>query len=43
MPSFGEGGNFRGEPFGVVGVGIEVVADPFREFGVALVLGILDA
>src|SRR4029077_11280917 len=41
-PSFGEGGNFRGEPFSVVGVGIEVVADPFREFGVAFVLGILD-
>jgi hypothetical protein len=41
-PSFGEGGNFRGEPFGVVGVGIEVVADPFSEFGVAFVLGILD-
>src|SRR4249920_164102 len=31
-----------GSPFGVVGVGIEVVADPFREFGVAFVLGILD-
>ena len=41
-PSFGEGGNFRGEPFSVIGVGIKVVDDPFREFGVAFVLGILD-
>ena len=32
----------RGEPFSVIGVGIKVVDDPFREFGVAFVLGILD-
>jgi hypothetical protein len=31
-PFFSEGGNFGGEPLGVVGIGIEVVADPLWEF-----------
>jgi hypothetical protein len=33
----GESINFRGEPLGVICVGIEVAADPTREFDVAFV------
>lgn len=42
MTIFWRGLNFRGEPLGLVGVRIEVVADPFGEFGVAFVGGALD-
>jgi hypothetical protein len=31
-----------GKPRGLVGIGIEVLADPFCEFGVALVPGICE-
>ncbi len=39
-PFPGECINFRGEPLGLVGVGIEVVTDPLCKLGVALVLWI---
>jgi len=38
-PLFGKRFDFSREPIGLVGFGIEVVADPFVEFGAALVLG----
>ena len=41
-PGFGESGDLCDEGFGVVGFGIEVVADPFCQLGVAFVLGICD-
>ena len=42
-PFFGESVNLRGEPRGLVCVRIEVVTDPFGEFGVPFVLRVLDS
>jgi hypothetical protein len=39
---FGESIDFSDEPFGLVCVGIEVVADPFGKFGVAFARRVLD-
>ena len=41
-PAFGEGGDFRCERLGLVGIGIEVIANPFRELGMSRVSGVLD-
>jgi hypothetical protein len=41
-PASGKGGNFRYEPLCLIGIGIEVVADPFRELGMSLMSRILD-
>jgi hypothetical protein len=41
-PASGKGGNFRYEPLCLIGIGIEVVADPFRKFGMSLMSRILD-
>jgi hypothetical protein len=41
-PASGKGGDFRYEPLGLIGIGIEVVADPFHELGMSLMSRILD-
>src|SRR5476651_2268937 len=39
-PAFCECGDFFGEPIGIDNVGIEIVGDPFCEFGMTFVLWI---
>jgi hypothetical protein len=41
-PASGKGGDFCCEPLGLVGIGIEVVADPFRDLGMPFVPGVRD-